>query len=250
MTDTEAALLRAIAAHPREDTPRLIYADYLDELAEPSSIARAEFIRLHIQLAQLRFDSPDREPLLRRIDQLLCEWDFVWQKEMPEGLRALSGYSRGFVYRAAAAAAAIEKASDDPRTLLIAYLELSVDVSASRLREVVKQPLFARLTELKLRDDKPIGWSGAKALAEGEYPQLEQLTLARHRIGDIGLRWLCDSWGFPRLRELDLSNNEITDAGASTLLRSSLIGRVRVDLWGNPISQTMTERVASGHREW
>ena len=31
MTDTEAALLRAIAAMPDEDTPRLVYADYLDE---------------------------------------------------------------------------------------------------------------------------------------------------------------------------------------------------------------------------
>ncbi len=35
MTDTEAALLRAIAANPDEDTPRLVFADYLDELGEP-----------------------------------------------------------------------------------------------------------------------------------------------------------------------------------------------------------------------
>lgn len=33
ITTTEAALLRAIAAHPDEDTPRLMYADWLDENA-------------------------------------------------------------------------------------------------------------------------------------------------------------------------------------------------------------------------
>lgn len=42
MTD-EAALLAAIIAHPDEDTPRLMYADWLDENDRPE---RAEFIRL------------------------------------------------------------------------------------------------------------------------------------------------------------------------------------------------------------
>ncbi|HEY1189441.1 MAG TPA: TIGR02996 domain-containing protein [Gemmata sp.] len=39
----EAALLAAIRAHPDDDTPRLIYADWLDENGQPD---RAEFIRL------------------------------------------------------------------------------------------------------------------------------------------------------------------------------------------------------------
>lgn len=39
----EPALLAAIRAHPDEDTPRLIYADWLDENGQPE---RAEFIRL------------------------------------------------------------------------------------------------------------------------------------------------------------------------------------------------------------
>ena len=39
----EPALLAVILAHPDEDTPRLIYADWLDENARPE---RAEFIRI------------------------------------------------------------------------------------------------------------------------------------------------------------------------------------------------------------
>lgn len=45
---TERALLAAIAAHPDEDTPRLVYADWLQENGDD---ARAEFIRVQCELA-------------------------------------------------------------------------------------------------------------------------------------------------------------------------------------------------------
>jgi uncharacterized protein (TIGR02996 family) len=46
-----AALLAAILANPDEDTPRLVYADWLQEHGEPD---RAEFIRVQVELARLR----------------------------------------------------------------------------------------------------------------------------------------------------------------------------------------------------
>jgi uncharacterized protein (TIGR02996 family) len=49
MTDGDA-LLAAILAEPKEDTPRLVYADYLDENGQPE---RAEFIRVQVELARL-----------------------------------------------------------------------------------------------------------------------------------------------------------------------------------------------------
>lgn len=48
MTDREA-LIRAICDEPMEDTPRLAFADWLEENEEPE---RAEFIRLQITLAR------------------------------------------------------------------------------------------------------------------------------------------------------------------------------------------------------
>lgn len=45
-----AALLAAIRAHPDEDTPRLVYADWLDEHGEGE---RAELIRVQCELARL-----------------------------------------------------------------------------------------------------------------------------------------------------------------------------------------------------
>lgn len=47
----ETALLAAISEHPEEDTPRLVYADWLDEHDLP---VRAEFIRLQCELDRRR----------------------------------------------------------------------------------------------------------------------------------------------------------------------------------------------------
>lgn len=64
----EHALLAAIIAHPDEDTPRLVYADWLDEHADslsgrdPAEIrARAEFIRG--QIGSMRFPVGDANAL-------------------------------------------------------------------------------------------------------------------------------------------------------------------------------------------
>jgi uncharacterized protein (TIGR02996 family) len=252
MTDTEAALLRAIAAHPDEDTPRLVFADYLDELGTPEAAGRAEFIRLHVRAAHL----PPRDlhsfnATVDRIDQLLCAWDAVWQRDMPNGFRPLSGYRRGFPYRAAAPASAILAAADDPRLPPLESLTLTADVSANRLRELVRLPVVAGLKQLVVRSDVPIGWSGARALAEGEYSRLEELNLARQSIGDVGLRALCESWGFPRLRQLDLNENNITDDGARVLLESGLFRRLsRLSMLGNDLGVKVTDRLREGDRLW
>lgn len=73
----EAALLRAITEQADDDTPRLVYADWLDENrpdkrpspAEGPS-ARAEFIRVQCRLAAGAFDSADYPELLERESDL------------------------------------------------------------------------------------------------------------------------------------------------------------------------------------
>jgi uncharacterized protein (TIGR02996 family) len=54
----EEAFLRAIAAAPADDAPRLVYADWLDEHGDP----RAEFLRAEVAFAATRgaADSPVR----------------------------------------------------------------------------------------------------------------------------------------------------------------------------------------------
>lgn len=50
-SDDYRHLLRAIAQQPAEDTPRLMLADYLEECGDASDRARAEFIRVQVELA-------------------------------------------------------------------------------------------------------------------------------------------------------------------------------------------------------
>ncbi len=47
-----AAFLASIIETPSDDTPRLIYADWLEEQSDPALNARGEFIRVQVELAQ------------------------------------------------------------------------------------------------------------------------------------------------------------------------------------------------------
>jgi uncharacterized protein (TIGR02996 family) len=67
-TDTEAALLAAIAAHPEEDTPRLMLADELQERGEQD---RAEFIRVQC-LPCTRCDGRGGVPVEGMRAKLMC----------------------------------------------------------------------------------------------------------------------------------------------------------------------------------
>src|SRR6266508_240747 len=54
----EDALLAAIYANPDDDTPRLVYADWLDEHDQPE---RAEFIRAQIRLNEIHQTIPRQD---------------------------------------------------------------------------------------------------------------------------------------------------------------------------------------------
>ena len=83
MTDRDA-LLRAVAANPDEDTPRLIYADLLDELGGEPNVARARFIRLQIEMtrnpARSWFALSDR---LAEVCRLAGQFADKWLDELP-----------------------------------------------------------------------------------------------------------------------------------------------------------------------
>src|SRR5438552_3262419 len=103
MTDREA-LLRAVADCPDDDTPRLVYADCVEETGKPEDVARGRFIRLQIRMARL----PGRSwfafsDSLSELCTLAGRFARDWLRELPPWAAAeyagvsAETFARGFV---------------------------------------------------------------------------------------------------------------------------------------------------------
>src|SRR5438477_266031 len=87
MTSQHDALYRAICEYPDEDTPRLAFADLLEEDGDP---ARAAFIRTRIELSLTRLDADDTTRLGNSAHAAnLAELAFAQDGIDADGLRAL-----------------------------------------------------------------------------------------------------------------------------------------------------------------
>jgi uncharacterized protein (TIGR02996 family) len=76
----EAALLQAVLDRPKDDAPRLVYADWLEETREPLRVARAELIRVQIALERMPEHDPSWPELAERERRLLARHWKTWQR--------------------------------------------------------------------------------------------------------------------------------------------------------------------------
>ncbi len=89
----EEAFLSAIDEDFDDDTPRLIYADWLEEQGGQDQIDKATFIRAQIELARVGPGDAPKPVLQRCADRLQQKWQRKW---IPEGF---PGEDRWFVFR-------------------------------------------------------------------------------------------------------------------------------------------------------
>jgi uncharacterized protein (TIGR02996 family) len=178
---TELALLRAIRDLPDEDTPRLVYADYLDDVDEH---ARAEFIRVQIERARTPEADPRRRELEDREHELLCEHEGAFLGVAPGDFDGLTEwqFDRGFVHEVAAS----------PTFMLGAGTQLANAHPVRRWRVQSGQNEFPE----DLKEAGQRGW----------FARLDALDLSGWytSLGELG-GFLYRSQ-FERLRELDLSH--------------------------------------------
>lgn len=104
MTDCDS-LLAAIRAESADDTPRLIFADWLDEhgehAGEPWSIApsiRAAFIRAQVEHARAEPHSPEARAAAARAATILKPLKGHWSRHL-QRLILGSEFARGFIER-------------------------------------------------------------------------------------------------------------------------------------------------------
>jgi uncharacterized protein (TIGR02996 family) len=208
MTDRNA-LLRAIAANPDDDTPRLIYADLLDELGGDANTARARFIRLQIDLVR----NPGRSwfansERLCEVSRLAGQFADKWLDELPKWAAAEARKQR-------------LRADDFPRGFLAAF-RANPGTFAAQGNQLLDRAPVRRIVAPNLRQQ--IG--SRKFLHAPVLLRVRELVLPE-ASGDLVALLMSTSRVLSAVEELDLSGSGLTDAGAVDLARAVDLGNVR-----------------------
>jgi uncharacterized protein (TIGR02996 family) len=225
------ALLKAIVANPDEDTPRLAYADWLDEnrpdrrptpATAPS--ARAEFIRVQCRLANTTPDEPDYVELLDRQYELATWLDaFAPEKRGLRGLKSedhrYADYVRGFATHASGELAetdkrAVAKLCNDlqkvtARTTVRALRLYSS--TARQMAEAVANPAVEVLRALSLESTHPSGCFSELVATDSAASWCPQ---ADDENAELVARAMAESPHVRNLRDLQLGFNLTDDAAA------------------------------------
>jgi uncharacterized protein (TIGR02996 family) len=245
----EAALLAAIAAHPDEDTPRLMYADWLDEHGQG---VRAEFIRVQIEVSHIeqlpRIELNRYVGLFRRQQELLDNH----RAELLGPLARLAAgvrveFSRGFLGEVMLSAFHFNQyrhllAGVQPLPRIT--VEGPVGVVRSFLGFAVPHATADAQLELvtairTLPDAEEDDWPANLQYAAFDaqtWPRLDTLDVSGCHLGDSGLAMLFWS-SYPALIDLDLSGNDLSDGAVESLLSTALPKQLkRLILGGNDIT--------------
>jgi uncharacterized protein (TIGR02996 family) len=204
--------VRAILEKPDDDLPRLVYADWLDEHGDA---ARAEFIRVQIELARLPKDDPRRPALQARSDELQEAHAARWVGRGYD--RAVSWrFRRGFVHGVVVDLTVLAD---------LAYLILQHQtIRTLRTIHDGRRPQFGRDTPMQRLAQRP------------HLTLLTHVSLAGNRLGDVEVCEFVEAPHLTNLRVLDLRGNRLTDVTMIALQHAdNLAGLRRLDLRFNDV---------------
>ena len=253
MESTGKDLLRLILQNRQEDLPRLVYSDWLEDQFrqnnDPALEARAEFIRLQVQVGSVEGIQPDQRLIFRREQHLKQTYGAFWAGELVH-LAADWNFRRGFIHHLQMDA----KRFIDLHDFLaenhpIEHLHLIWGMETPRERaedlgKIANLPLVEELISMDLTG-AGVGSDGVSQLACGRpLEKLVELILPGNRIGPRGLKNILQAPWISSLQKLDLADNDINQQGVRLLhdflLAARESGEVlnfqRIDLRGNPLS--------------
>lgn len=216
MTDGDA-LKRAVIANPDDDTPRLIYADWLDENRQPD---RAAFIRAQIEAARAEPFGSQARTAETKANLLLERHRLNWTQHLYGHFLQSPGFHRGFIDHLAVeptafvAATAMIFAAEPIRSLQIIR---SGDINDwALLLPVFNLPQLKQLRQLELTchtgllDEEYTGLTESPCLSG-----IQKLSLRGSLIHPPWLAEMLSGNAFPELIGLDIAN--ITNLGTGLL---------------------------------
>ncbi len=260
LPDESSALLRLVIENPEDDTPRLVYADWLEENGRED---RAEFIRLQCQIARLAETEAEQIDLAERESALMGSHRTNWLAEVPAWSRGGAEFRRGFVEvieastraflrngralfrRAPVLSVQLNLVEDGPLAELAAFEPLAnvrelgltyEDISDTTWQAFLESGLLAGLRELTLisglyqSDPAPThGLRNSTSLAG-----LQKLSFSGRFFGDEALEAIAYSDVRPELRELEFHGEAFSGAGYVSMLRSPMSNRLHSLRWDFP----------------
>jgi uncharacterized protein (TIGR02996 family) len=261
---TEAeAFLQRIRAYPDDDTPRLIFADWLEEQSAgfPAAAERARFIRVQIALARLEEDLAasddsfavrcEQEEARRKLvheERVLLDHNREDWISLMRDLATGHQFRRGFV----------EEVNVDTKKFVRHAHEL-FDVSPLRHIHLLEVPgnftaalqchYLSRLNALTIHGTH-IGAPLAQAVGRSSHlANLKVLHLSRNRFEDDSAEHLAASTILANLVELNLWGNELGETGARALAASPYMSTIRIlELHENRLGPTGAEALATSER--
>jgi uncharacterized protein (TIGR02996 family) len=263
----EAVFLTEVAASPGDETPVLIYADWLMEQDDLAQVSRGEFLRLQsilrhgrpgVQRGDMEWRARDLwwqnietwlGPLYDAVDHFRYERGLLAIEVCEDTLRNFDidelaeTPAWGWVRHIGVRSGSIETLaglSELPRPPLLTGIDIgrkTLDPEQDELSRLLELPLLADLTELELAQNS-LGDDGASRLAAWQgAASLLRLGLKRNGIGDVGVRALTDSVHHNGLVELDLADNPVGEYGGQALAQAGgLAGLQKLDVSGTSIS--------------
>jgi uncharacterized protein (TIGR02996 family) len=223
----EQALLRGVLDHPDDDAPRLVFADWLEEHGDA---ARAEFIRVQIDLAILPAGDRRGAALRKREKALLKAHRKEWLKPF-DGLIDEGEFRRGFVERVTVFCDQL--LTENAGTLFeIAPVR---DLEVLPLGDDLDTPVRDLYDEEYVNEeDVGLGFENIdfEALL-GNLPgiwRLTRLDLRMHFMTDESVAKLARVKHLSNLRALNLADNEVRGNAMRALMKSPVLGHLE-ELW-------------------
>ena len=237
-SSAEDAFLETIFAHPDDDTPRLVFADWLEEQGNP----RGTFIRLQCERAKMTQYDPGWKEQLAKEAALFRQFEAEWSKQV---LRYVDGvqYCRGFIEHVRVSATKLLKNGDRLfRAAPVCSIRLE---NADQLAEIAERPWLAHVKELDLSVNF-LGTRSLSALIGSSHLKLNTLRLNECRLGTRGIQVLADSANLGSLRSLHLAGNAVDSEAAQLLARSPYLVQLReLNLDNNQLTELGAANLAN-----
>ena len=224
------AFLRAIFDTPDDDTPRLVYADFLEERDAPD---RAAFIRLGCELARLPHGADPAREMAIRTEVLGLAERHDWARQPSDRGFAITDR---IVLAAAQLARPVELRAeivrDHPEWFGVKTLSIALGhhIYPEHVEELLALPCTQQVIDWDLQGHVEEIAADPSTADTGTFALID--LNVRPVIALSGVETLVNHRGARRIQALNLSHNNLDNDAARALVRSQyLIRLTRLDLF-------------------